>query len=74
MPFVSGTMKIENKIPKVHKIVKIKKHNDGPINSRIVGYTAVTMKASDQFKVPAIEPANPLTSDENISPENQVYL
>lgn len=71
---VSETTKIENKIPKVLKIVKIKKHNDGPIRSRIVGYTAVTANASDQFKVPAIEPANPFTSDEKISPENSLKL
>ena len=61
-------------IPKVLKKVNIKKHNDGPISSRIVGYTEVTTKARDQFKVPAIEPANPFTSDEKISPKINVYV
>lgn len=48
--------------------VKIMKQALMPMNLLKYGYVIVTTKARIQFSVPVIDEANPLTSDENISP------
>lgn len=67
-PLVSGTMKYEKRVPTMLIAVKMAKQALTPMYLLRYGYTIVTIKANDQFRVPVNDPARPLMSDENISP------